>query len=151
MVRSSSWIGHRSFTAATTGSSPARITILGYRQAAKAQGFDPCIAGSSPAIPAKYDAVPEIGLRGQSAKLLFAGSNPARISNMAPPSNWSGRRPLKPEIVGSNPTGVTIIWGVNLGGPRDRLLSGLCRQTASDSSSALPAIWDCSPTGRASG
>ena len=61
------------------GSSPARITItMGYSQVAKAPVFDTGIAGSSPAIPAmiRYSS----GSRGQSANLLVAGSNPARIS-----------------------------------------------------------------------
>ena len=53
---------------------------IGISPSGKAPVFEAGIAGSNPAIPAKYDAVPEPGLRGQSAKLLFAGSNPARIS-----------------------------------------------------------------------
>ena len=53
-------------------------TKLGYSQVAKAPVFDTGTAGSNPAIPAmiRYSS----GSRGQSAKLLAAGSNPARIS-----------------------------------------------------------------------
>ena len=72
------------------GSSPARITklfvsdihvgrkIMGYSQGVKAPVFDTGIVGSSPAIPAmiRYSS----GSRGQTANLLVAGSNPARIS-----------------------------------------------------------------------
>lgn len=61
------------------GSNPVRITtIMGYSQAVKAPVFDTGIAGSSPAIPAmiRYSSGP----RGQTANLLVAGSNPARIS-----------------------------------------------------------------------
>ena len=53
MVRSSKWSGHSPFKAVMLGSSPARITNM-----------------------IRYSS----GLRGQSAKLLIAGSNPARIS-----------------------------------------------------------------------
>ena len=90
MVRSSKWSGHSPFKAVMLGSSPARITmqfasnihvgrtIMGYSQVVKAPVFDTGIAGSSPAIPAmiRYSS----GSRGQSAKLLIAGSNPARIA-----------------------------------------------------------------------
>ena len=78
MVRSSKRSGHSPFKAVMLGSSPARITILGYRQEVKAPVFDTGTAGSNPAIPAmiRYSR----GSRGQSAKLLVAGSNPARIS-----------------------------------------------------------------------
>ena len=80
MVRSSKRSGHSPFKAVMLGSSPARITItMGYSQVAKAPVFDTGIVGSSPAIPAmiRYSS----GSRGQSAKLLIAGSNPARISS----------------------------------------------------------------------
>ena len=79
MVRSSKWSGHSPFKAVMLGSSPARITItMGYSQVAKAPVFDTGIVGSSPAIPAmiRYSS----GSRGQTANLLVAGSNPARIS-----------------------------------------------------------------------
>ena len=78
MVRSSKRSGHSPFKAVMLGSSPARITILGYCQEVKAPVFDTGTAGSNPAIPAmiRYSR----GSRGQSAKLLVAGSNPARIS-----------------------------------------------------------------------
>lgn len=79
MVRSSNWSGHSPFKAVMLGSSPARITIImGYSQVAKAPVFDTGIVGSSPAIPAmiRYSS----GSRGQTANLLVAGSNPARIS-----------------------------------------------------------------------
>ena len=79
MVRSSKRSGHSPFKAVMLGSSPARITtIMGYSQVAKAPVFDTGTAGSNPAIPAmiRYSS----GSRGQSAKLLIAGSNPARIS-----------------------------------------------------------------------
>ena len=79
MVRSSKRSGHSPFKAVMLGSSPARITItMGYSQVAKAPVFDTGIVGSSPAIPAmiRYSS----GSRGQTANLLIAGSNPARIS-----------------------------------------------------------------------
>ena len=79
MVRSSKRSGHSPFKAVMLGSSPARITtIMGYSQGVKAPVFDTGTAGSNPAIPAmiRYSS----GSRGQSAKLLIAGSNPARIS-----------------------------------------------------------------------
>ena len=79
MVRSSKRSGHSPFKAVMLGSSPARITItMGYSQVAKAPVFDTGIVGSSPAIPAmiRYSS----GSRGQTANLLVAGSNPARIS-----------------------------------------------------------------------
>ena len=52
---------------------------MGYSQGVKAPVFDTGTAGSNPAIPAmiRYSR----GSRGQSAKLLIAGSNPARISS----------------------------------------------------------------------
>ena len=89
------------------GSSPARITtIMGYSQAVKAPVFDTGIVGSSPAIPAmiRYSS----GLRGQTANLLVAGSNPARISTWRlrlmdrTPASQAGN-------AGSIPAGVTII------------------------------------------
>ena len=61
------------------GSSPAQITTtLGYSQVVKAPVFDTGTVGSIPTIPAmiRYSS----GSRGQTANLLVAGSNPARIS-----------------------------------------------------------------------
>ena len=92
------------------GSSPARITmIMGYSQRVKAPVFDTGTVGSNPAIPAtmRYSS----GLRGQSAKLLAAGSNPARISKRRlrlmdrTPASQAGN-------AGSIPTGVTNMVGV---------------------------------------
>lgn len=91
-----------------TGSSPARISkIMGYGQADKAPAFDAGTVGSNPTIPTmiRYSR----GLRGQPAKLLIVGSNPTRISNLVPSSNWSGRKLLKLVMLGSNPAGITII------------------------------------------
>lgn len=121
MVRSSKRSGHSPFKAVMLGSSPARITtIMGYSQVAKAPVFDTGIVGSSPAIPAmiRYSS----GSRGQSAKLLLAGSNPARISK------WSLR------LVGQDASLSSWKYGFESrrdhhnmerepGGPGDRLLS----------------------------
>ena len=106
MVRSSKRSGHSPFKAVMLGSSPARITItMGYSQVAKAPVFDTGIVGSSPAIPAmiRYSS----GSRGQTANLLIAGSNPARISI------WCLRlmdRTLASQAgnAGSIPAGITI-------------------------------------------
>ena len=72
---------------------------------AKAPVFDTGIVGSSPAIPAmiRYSS----GSRGQTANLLVAGSNPARISTWRlrlmdrTPASQAGN-------AGSIPAGVTI-------------------------------------------
>ena len=48
------------------------------------------------------------GLRGHPAKLLLVGSNPTRISNLVPSSNWVGRKPLKLVMLGLSPAGIII-------------------------------------------
>lgn len=107
--------------------------ILGYGQAAKAPAFDAGTVGSNPTIPAmiRYSR----GLREQLAKLLFVGSNPTRISNLVPSSNWSGRKPLKLVMLGSSPAGITIIQGYSLTGR-----AAVSKTARGCSSRPIPAI-----------
>ena len=94
-----------------------------------------------------YDAVLK-RLRGQSAKLLVRRFESGPHLQTVPSSNWSGRQPLKLEIAGSNPAGITNMEG-EPGRPRDRLLSGSC-PVGHQIRVLRPPPWNRSPTGRAS-